>query len=86
MVNFGNNKQNADKGNGRPTFLADVRRQHDELFASFVANHEEYDSVEDYTDALESQSWEMVEAIAKLSYRNGIARGRERGGRRYGNR
>ena len=86
MVNFGNNKQNVDKGNGRSTFLADVRRQHDELFSSFVANHEEYASVEDYTDALASQSWEMVEAIAKLSYRNGIARGRESGGRRYGSR
>ena len=86
MVNFGNNKQNADKGNGRSTFLADVRKEHDQLFASFVDRGDEYVSVEDYTDALASKSWEMVEAIAKLSYRNGIARGRESGGRRYGNR
>lgn len=58
------------------TFLREARDEHEELFTHFVANADVYDSVNAYTDALQSQAWEITENIVKQSYANGIRRGR----------
>ena len=59
-------------------FLTQAKEQHQELFASFSENKEEYDDFEDFLDALESQAWELLEVVCKASYRNGINRNRGR--------
>jgi hypothetical protein len=61
------------------TFLRQARDEHAALFARFVANADEYDTVEEYTDAIESQAWEITEAVVKQSYMNGIRKGRAAG-------
>jgi beta-phosphoglucomutase-like phosphatase (HAD superfamily) len=70
-----------DKPSGK-SFLTEAKRQHQELFDTFADQADEYDGVEEYTDALQAQAWELTELIAKSSYKNGVARGRS--GNRHG--
>jgi hypothetical protein len=59
-----------------------VRAEYDALFARFMADADQYDSVEAYTDALAAKAWEITETVLKQSYRNGVRRGQgKRSGR-----
>jgi hypothetical protein len=75
---FGTKKKAAATEADGTKFLDAVRAQYDELFARFVANAEEYSSVEEYTDALGAQAWEISETTLKQSYRNGVRKGQAR--------
>ncbi|HZP01186.1 MAG TPA: hypothetical protein VFD30_12910 [Terriglobia bacterium] len=61
------------------SFLAEAKAGHANLFRTFLLKAEDYPSVEEYTDALEAEAWTMTEAIAKQSWKNGVARGQARG-------
>ena len=63
--------------NGK-SFLAEAKAEYDELFARFAANADEYDSVDEYTDAVAAQAWELTEGVVKQSYRNGVRKGQAR--------
>ncbi len=45
-----------------------------QLFAQFLQNAGQYESVEAYSDALHQQAWLLTERIAKASYTNGRGR------------
>lgn len=59
-------------------FLTQAREQHAQMFGTFLAKVDEYKSVEEYLDTIEKASWAMLEAAAKASWKNGIARGQGR--------
>ena len=63
-------KDSAKRQDGKD-FLALAKDDYYELFSSFVANADDYDSVDEYTDALETQTWELTEGLIKKSYFNG---------------
>jgi hypothetical protein len=75
MAIFGVKKKADVKTSEGKSFLAVVRAEYDALFARFVADADEYDSVEAYTDALAAEAWEITEGVVKQSYRNGVRRG-----------
>ena len=58
------------------SFLREVHDNLDVLFDAFVENADEYDSVNSYSSALLSQTWEVLEPALKASYANGVKRGR----------
>ena len=58
------------------TFLSQAREQFRNLFDNYAENAVAFDSVEEYTAALEDQAWEIVEPALKASYANGVKRGR----------
>ena len=80
------NKNQGGEADERPArgaeFLTNAKREHQELFATFIGKAEDYVSVDEYTDGLESAAWKLTEAIAKASYKNGVSRGRGYTGRR----
>ena len=67
----------ADKEAG---FLTKAKEQHTALFADYIARAEEYE-FEEFMAALQTDTWCLTEALAKASWKNGIARGQARAGR-----
>ena len=63
-------KESAKKQDGK-TFLELAKDEYEELFATFVANADQYASVEQYSEALEAQAWELTEPLIKKSFYNG---------------
>lgn len=77
MFEFGNKKKPTAADNGKQ-FMTQVKDDHAALFQSFIDARDEYDDIEEFIAALASQSWELLEATCKTSYRNGINRGQRR--------
>jgi hypothetical protein len=59
-------------------FLTNAKERHAEIFQSFLAKADEFPSVDEYTDAIEKESWKFTELLTKESWRNGLARGQAR--------
>lgn len=76
MFQLGKQKtENQERNSSGNRFLTEARKEFGELFSQFVEGSEDFSSVEEYTEALEGQAWEMTESIAKASYRNGLSKG-----------
>lgn len=58
------------------SFLAKAREDHAAIFADIIEREEEFEQLSDFIDHLEAAAWQLCEAMAKQSYKNGIARGR----------
>jgi hypothetical protein len=59
-------------------FLSRAKKEHESMMAELLAKADSYSSVETYTDAIELASWDFASAMAKTSWRNGVARGQAR--------
>ena len=59
-------------------FLGQAKEEHAAIFHTLLEKADTFSSVETYTDAIEAASWKLTEALAKESWRNGVARGQTR--------
>lgn len=59
-------------------FLAQAKAQLHEVFSAVLQKSDDFPTLDEYTDALEKEAWSVTEAIAKASWKNGIARGQGR--------
>jgi hypothetical protein len=71
-------KHNAETTTDGASFLAQAKSRHADLFQAFLLKSEDFPTLEEYSAALEKEAWQVTEAIAKASWKNGIARGQAR--------
>ena len=69
------NKAAAREPKGK-AFLTEAKGEHVQLFHHYLTQQEEFDTPEEFLDALEEDAWKLTEQVVKQSYRNGIARGK----------
>jgi hypothetical protein len=73
----GRKEANAEVPKGK-SFLASAKHKHQSLFREYVGLQREFADLQEYTDALQTDAWELAEQIAKQSWRNGVVQGERR--------
>lgn len=59
-------------------FLTQAREEFAALFESYVDMEDEFESLAEFGEALETAAWTFVEELTKRSFKNGLTRGRGR--------
>lgn len=62
-------------------FWVQAKGTFQDVFRSYASREEEFDSLQAFLEALAKDAWKIAEQLVKVSFANGLARGKARRGK-----